>query len=741
VGFRPAAFRLAREWGLDGWVRNTMEGAEGVLSGDPARLNGFFDELKKRLPEVADIQSIVMEKAVGPPPAGFEIRASEKAPGVRTAGILPDLATCPDCLHDIQDPSNRRHRYPFTNCTHCGPRYSILEQLPYDRPNTTMRVFGMCRACKSEYTDPANRRFHAQPNACPQCGPHLTWQTPAGKILAARDEALLAAAHAIREGRIVAVKGIGGFHLMVDARNEEAVQRLRRRKCRERKPFAVLFPSLETIAGECRVSKEEAGWLTSAAAPIVLLCRQDGCGHLSDALAPNLSRLGALLPYSPLHHLLMQELGFPVVATSGNRADEPLCIGNDEALSRLGAIADDFLMHNRPIVRPMDDSVLSVCGKRPIVIRRGRGLAPYSVALGGGRDGTVGAGAELKNTLAVYAGARAVMSPHIGDMDYDGTVRLWHRSLQDMVKIQGMEAAEMVVDSHPMYAVTREAVTMGLRVEKVQHHHAHVAACMAEHGLHGEVLGIAWDGAGWGPDGTIWGGEFLAATRRTFQRVAWLRPFPLVGGDAAMREPRRSAFGVAHVLGGGIPVAGFTKEEQARLQEALRAHLHVAITTSAGRLFDAVASFLGLSPVTAYEGEAAMQLEALADLVEESMPPYSFGWNGRMLDWAPMLLSICTGKESAAAASARFHATLVEMMVAVAKQENLEDICLTGGCFQNHRLLSGACGRLAEEGFRVWTHQNIPANDAGISLGQLAVCFGGADAYGGGGGKAPCRRC
>ena len=723
VGFRPVVFRLAHELGLRGWVRNDAAGAEVALAGRAEALAACRAELPGRLPAAADIQHVEEGPAPADLPAGFEIRTSAAPDGARTAGILPDLATCPDCLREIFDPRDRRYRYPFANCTHCGPRYSILEGLPYDRANTTMRGFRMCPACEAEYRDPLNRRFHAQPNACPVCGPQLAWMRADGALLAARDEALRAAAEALRAGQIVAAKGLGGFHLLADARDGAAVRRLRERKKRDEKPFALLFPSLEAIEAECEVSEPERKWLESQAAPIVLLKKREDAGGLAPEIAPELPWLGALLPYAPLHHLLLRELGVPVVATSGNLTDEPICTDNDEARARLGEIADFFLMHDRPIARPMDDSVMAVCGGEPLMMRRGRGLSPYSLPLPGAPDGWVGAGAQMKSAVAVTAGGNAVMSPHLGDLDHEGAARLWERAAADLADLHGLTPVAAAADRHPGYASTQGAAEWGVPVVGVQHHHAHVAACMAENGLEGPVLGIAWDGTGLGPDGTIWGGEFLVCTRAEFRRAAWLRPFPLVGGDAAAREPRRAALGVLREMGSAHRPPGFSPAELSVLDGMLADEFNVVRTSSAGRLFDAVASLLGVCQKMSHEGQAAMRLEALAG--DAPAEPYPFGWRDDALDWAPMVEEILRGGEAAETAAARFHATLVEMMVAAAQREKLEDVCLSGGCFQNRRLLAEATRRLAAEGFRIWRHREIPPNDAGICLGQLAVVAAG----------------
>ena len=719
VGFRPTAFRLAHELGLRGWVRNDAAGAEVALAGSAAAIATFRAELPGRLPAAADVQTVEELGAPADLPAGFEIRLSAAPDGARVAGILPDLATCPDCLREIFAPADRRHRYPFANCTHCGPRFSILEALPYDRAHTTMRKFTMCPACAAEYADPRDRRFHAQPNACPVCGPQLAWTRAAGPALAARDEALLAAAEALRAGQIVAVKGIGGFHLLADARNGAAVRRLRQRKRRDEKPFALMFPDLAAVVAACEVAAAEQAWLESPAAPIVLLAKRPGAGGLAEEVAPGLPWLGALLPYAPLHHLLLRELGFPVVATSGNLTDEPICTDNAEARARLGDVADFFLLHDRPIARPLDDSVLAVCGGESLMMRRGRGLAPYSVPLPGAPDGWVGAGAQMKSAVALAAGGNAVLSPHIGDLDHAGAARLWARTVRDLAELHGLAPVAAAVDRHPDYASTQGAAEWGVPTERVQHHHAHVAACMAENGLEGPVLGIAWDGTGLGPDGTIWGGEFLVCTRAEFRRAAWLRPFPLVGGDAAAREPRRAALGVLRELGVADRPPGFAPEEVAVLDGLLAAGVQVVRTSSAGRLFDAVAALLGVCLKMSHEGQAAMRLEALAG--DAPAEPYPFGWRGDELDWGPMVAEILRGGEPPATAAARFHETLAAMLAAAAGRIGLADVCLTGGCFQNRRLLAAATRRLAAAGCRVWRHRAVPPNDAGIAFGQLAV--------------------
>lgn len=762
VGFRPAAYRLARRLGLGGWVRNEASGAELLLVGNPEVCEAFLSALPHELPSVATIER--MERGGAPPDVpsvgadGFVILSSREAKTeMRTAGVLPDLAMCPDCLRELRDRRDRRYGYPFINCTHCGPRYSILLRLPYDRANTTMDAFQMCEECKEEYHSPESRRFHAQPNACPHCGPQLEWvEEGAGRRAhRQREDALTAAVTALRAGKLVAVKGIGGFHLMGDARDAEVIRRLRRRKRRDAKPFAVLFPSLTTLEGICGISEEERAALCSPAAPIVLLDRRrtpsaaaaegNGIPLAYEELAPGLPWMGAFLPYSPLHQLLLEAVGFPLVATSGNLTDEPICIDNEEAQARLRGIADAFLLHNRPIARPMEDSVMAWEGGMPIYLRRARGLAPYAIAMPGLPDGALGVGGQLKNTLALCTDGTALMSPHIGDLEHEPALRLWEQTRKELLALRGVkEPALWAADAHPGYAATQASAPLaragGRPWIRVQHHHAHVAACMAENGLAGPVLGIAWDGTGWGGDGTIWGGEFLRCeTPSCVRRVAALRTFPLVGGDAAAREPRRSALGVLTEVASSLVPPGFSAEEADILRAQMRAGIQVVRTSSAGRLFDACASLLGLCQIRRYEGEAAMLLEAAAanvlDAKEDDsnavftgegsamdLPePYPFGLDGETLDWAPMWRALEHGDDSIPLAAARIHVTFASMMLAVAQREGLQTICLSGGCFQNRHLLRLAIYYLSGAGCTVYAHRQLPPNDASLSLGQLAA--------------------
>jgi hydrogenase maturation protein HypF len=658
VGFRPFVFRLATGLGLAGWVNNSPQGVFIEAEGPRAELEKFLLRLEIEKPPRSFIQSL---EASWLDPAGytaFEIRPSETG-GTKTALVLPDIATCPDCLREIFDPKNRRHRYPFTNCTNCGPRFSIIESLPYDRANTSMNAFTMCQQCQAEYDDPGDRRFHAQPNACPVCGPRLElWE---GSRVCENAEsprshergydALLVAAHAIRRGQIVAVKGLGGFHLMADARNDKTVQLLRERKQREEKPFALMFPLLESIKAECEVSPLEERLLRSPESPIVLLRRLPSAirhppSSLSRHIAPGNPCLGAMLSYTPLHHLLLAELGFPVVATSGNLSDEPICTDEHEALERLRNIADVFLVHNRPIIRHVDDSIARVMLDRELVLRRARGYAPLPITIGGASSASphnrgvvelrppkiiLAVGAHLKNTVALSVGNQVFISQHIGDLETEQAYSAFRRVIADFEKLYDANPQIIAADLHPDYLSTKFAKETG-RAELplgpdaqqriptmigVQHHIAHVLSCMAENEIAPPALGVSWDGTGYGLDGTVWGGEFFLVTDESVERIAHLRPFRLPGGDKAVKEPRRTALGLLHEISGDkvfeqkklAAVAAFLPAELGTLRTMLAKKLNSPVTTSMGRLFDTVASLINLRQQIRFEGQAAMELE------------------------------------------------------------------------------------------------------------------------------------
>lgn len=727
VGFRPFVYRLATELGLTGWVLNSAQGVFIEAEGAWETLQQFVRQIEEEKPPRAFIQS--MEQSVLDPVGytTFEIRHSEQS-GEKSVLILPDIATCTDCLRELFDPADRRYRYPFINCTNCGPRYSIIESLPYDRPNTTMKAFPMCSACREEYENPLDRRFHAQPIACPECGPHLELWDERGGCLATHHDALLLAAEAIRGGRIVAVKGLGGFHLMVDARNEGAVRLLRERKRREEKPFALMYPSLEMVRAHCEVDEVEERLLRSPESPIVLLRRRE-CEAVAPAVAPQNPYLGVMLPYTPLHHLLMHELGFPVVATSGNLSDEPICIDEHEALQRLKGIADLFLVHNRPIARHVDDSVVRVLLGREMVLRRARGYAPLPVLVKEPLPPLLAVGAHLKNTVALGVDRQVFLSQHIGDLETAQALEAFRRVVADVQGLWEHQPQAVACDMHPDYLSTQTAHRMGLPVVEVQHHLAHTLSCMAENELEPPVLGVSWDGTGYGVDGTVWGGEFLLVREGGWERFAHLRPFRLPGGDRAIKEPRRAALGVLYeLLGEGAfdeLENAFTPEERRVLTQALRQGVQAPLTTSAGRLFDAVAALVGLRQRVYFEGQAAMELEFLTHSAQDD-GSYPFSLSGHappyVLDWSTLISAILEevrGGVSPALVAVRLHNTLAEMIRQVATAAGVERVALSGGCFQNAYLTERTVRRLSEAGFRTYWHQRVPPNDGGIALGQV----------------------
>lgn len=743
VGFRPFVYRLARELELSGWVSNSPEGVLIEAEGDRNRLLAFLLRLQEDKPLHASIRDLRSHSLEPEGSRGFTILPSSSE-GAATAEVLPDLAVCPECMAEVLDPMNRRYRYPFANCTHCGPRFTIVESLPYDRRNTTMKLFPMCPMCRAEYDDPADRRFHAQPTACPECGPHLALWTPHGATAARRDDALRLAADAVRRGEIVAVKGLGGFHLLADARSDSAILRLRSRKRRDAKPFAVLFPGVDALRSECDLSPAEEDLLRSGAAPIVLLRRRSPASSSPDRVsamaAPGNPLLGGILPYTPLHHLLMRELAFPVIATSGNLSEEPICIDEHEALGRLAGIADLFLVHDRPIRRHCDDSVARIVEGEVMILRRARGYAPHPVRIDQhSRRPLLAVGAHQKNSVALLAGTNAVLSQHIGDLS---TLKAYEAFEQEIASLQELypgAVGEIACDQHPGYLSSIYARDHTSKVRTVQHHYAHVASCMAEHGLEGSVLGVAWDGTGYGPDGTVWGGEFLLTGAGTYRRVASFRPFPLPGGEKAVREPRRSAIGLLNeVLGSRLfsrgdlaPLRSFTEEERLLLRQAVARGIGSPRTSSVGRLFDAVASILGLLQKSEFEGQAAMALEFLSH-ESDARTSYPFEMSVRPgtalleIDWAPMVEAVLSEIGNSAAnarVAAKFHNTLAEIIVAVARRFGEARVVLTGGCFQNASLLERSIRLLRSGGFEPIWHRRIPPNDGGIALGQLYACI------------------
>jgi hydrogenase maturation protein HypF len=729
VGFRPFIYHLATELSLGGWIVNCAQGVLIEAEGLPEVLEHFCLRLQKEKPAHAIIQSLASTNLPPIDEKHFEIRESDQGGG-KTALILPDLATCAECVSEVLDPTDRRYRYPFNNCTHCGPRFSIIEALPYDRVHTSMKKFTMCTDCEREYRDPANRRFHAEPIACPRCGPRLQLWDSLGKTVAADDAALHRAAGQIRAGKILALKGLGGFQLLVDARAHGAIARLRARKHRAEKPFGVMFPSLEALRSQCRVDDLEERLLLSSESPIVLMQKLASPVPLLDgAVAPNNPNLGVMLPYTPLHHLLLRDLGFPVVATSGNLSDEPICIDESEALERLGGIADFYLIHDRPIVRHVDDSIVRVVHGREMILRRARGFAPLPIALRQAQPNVLALGAHLKSTVALSVKRNIFVSQHIGDLSTQPAYDAFARAVADLPALYDVKPDLVAHDLHPEYLSTRFAVQLAAPKVAVQHHWAHVAACMAENDLEPPLLGVAWDGTGYGYDGTIWGGEFFLVKEACWQRFAHFRTFLLPGGDAAVKEPRRSALGLLYEIFGeelwDQPelLTAFSASEQKTLRRMLTKRINAPITSSAGRLFDGVAALAGLRDRSSFEGQAAMELEFAIDPMVEESYPFSLGEDVPCLvDWAPALRALLVDRRNqlpVGRIAARFHHMLGDAIVAVARRAGEKQVALSGGCFQNRYLTERVIDQLRANEFQPYWHQRIPPNDGGIAPGQI----------------------
>ncbi len=744
VGFRPFVYHLARRHDLRGWVCNTSSGVDIEAEGAPQAVDAFLQALTVEAPPLARIDAIEVHELPPNGDATFEIRHSQAQPG-RFQPISPDVATCDACLAEVMDPADRRYRYPFTNCTHCGPRFTIIRDIPYDRPQTTMAAFAMCPECQAEYDDPANRRFHAQPNACPMCGPHLALVPTPGESLPPDlpDDPIEATRVLLAHGRIVAIKGLGGFHLACDARNEEAVQRLRARKGRVGKPFALMARDLETIRSLCEVNDDEAKRLCGRERPIVLLRARLQNG-IAPSVAPRQRNLGIMLPYTPLHHLLLQPApGIPdvLVMTSGNLSEEPIAIGNEEALMRLRDLADAFLLHNRDIYIRCDDSVVRVFRGAELPIRRSRGYAPYPVHLGADAIPLLACGAELKNTFCLTRGPYAFLSQHIGDLENVETLRSFEMSVAHFERLFRVHPQALAYDLHPDYLATRYALQRAGRESLpaigVQHHHAHIAACLAEHQRPGPVIGVAFDGTGYGEDGAIWGGEFLIADLHGYRRAAHLAYVPLPGGDAAVRRTYRMAWShLRHAFGSIWPDVPALREvspaERRVVERQIVTGLNAPPTSSMGRLFDAISALCGICLEATYEGQAAIELEMLADPAEDDAYewplPDAAGDGPWAIDPAPVVRAVVAevrkGVEVATIA-ARFHNAVAAMVAEMCRRlrtaTGLNEVALSGGVWQNVLLLERTLARLEAAGFTVYTHHLVPPNDGGLALGQAAV--------------------
>jgi hydrogenase maturation protein HypF len=739
VGFRPFIYRLAKSKHLNGWVINSLQGVTIEVEGPKQQLDSFINQIEKQKPPQSSIHSIETSWLYPIGFSGFEIRSSETS-GKITALVLPDIATCSKCIAEIFDPGNRRFGYPFTNCTNCGPRFSIIEALPYDRPNTSMKNFKMCNNCQREYHDPLNRRFHAQPNACPQCGPHLELWDQRGHLLFTHNEAISRAARAILDGKIIALKGLGGFQLIVNTQNNGSVKRLRERKHREEKPFALMYPTLQQINSHCFVSALEERLLTSSASPIVLLERRNKSNkEIAKAVVLQNPNLGIMLPYTPLHHLLVDKLKVPVVATSGNLADEPICVDEHEALERLGDIADLFLVHNRPIIRHVDDSIVRTMSDREIVLRRARGYAPLPIQIKEKIKPTLASGAHLKNTVALSVEDRVFISQHIGDLETDAAYRAFEEVIESFQSLYKTKPQKAAADAHPDYLSSQYVNHLKVPKFKVQHHLAHVFSCMLENDLDPPVLGVSWDGTGYGLDKKVWGGEFFLVTKDSAHRVGHFREFPLPGGELAIKEPRRAALGLLCQMQNNpvlkpasLPTfKAFSGEEIRILQKMIQSNINTPFTSSAGRLFDVVVSIIGLRQINKFEGQAAMELEFRANslITEEDydLSIYEEAENGTkkyIIDWELMfgeLISDYHQNTSASIIAAKFHNSLSNVILEFEQKMAVPKIVLSGGCFQNKYLTEMSIKKLRSGSFDVYWHQRVPPNDGGISLGQIAL--------------------
>ncbi|MDJ0782149.1 MAG: carbamoyltransferase HypF [Desulfosarcinaceae bacterium] len=734
VGFRPFVYQLARDHGLAGQVANTAMGVVIQLEGAPEAIDACLQDLPRRKPPLAHIVEIQREPATVHGFDDFRIVPSVGGQE-RFTLISPDVAVCDDCLSEMRDSNDRRHRYPFINCTNCGPRYTIITDVPYDRPKTAMRHFSLCEACRREYDDPSDRRFHAQPNACPVCGPSVWLCDRDGQEISAEDP-IAAAAEALKQGQVLALKGLGGFHLAVDAQNEEAVRRLRRRKRREEKPFALMAADLSRAGQFVEVDAAAQSLLESIQRPIVLLPKREGHA-IASGVAPGNAYFGVMLPYTPLHHLVLAEDFLALVMTSGNLSEEPICIANADALERLGQIADLFLMHNRDIYLRSDDSIVRQVAGEVRFLRRSRGYVPVPVFLRSNLPRVLAVGGELKNTICLTRERFAFLSQHIGDMENRQTEDFFQLTIDHLQRILDIRPEVVAYDLHPDYLSTRYAQTRDdLPVVGIQHHHAHIVSCLAEHQLEGRVIGLAMDGTGYGPDHTVWGGEVLIAEAGGYTRAAHLQPVAMPGSASAIREPWRMAVSFLEVsMGEGwrempLPLMKGLSEPQIQIStQMIRQGLNSPLTSSLGRLFDAVAAILGLHLTVAFEGQAAMALEHLAADVDA--PPYAFRWGAgdtRIIDTAAIIRAVCSDVSAGMPSpiiAARFHETLVQGLTDLCeelrRETGLDRVVLSGGVFQNRRLLAGLLARLGLAGFSVFAHRQVPTNDGGLALGQAVA--------------------
>ncbi len=733
VGFRPAVARIARRARLGGFVRNDSEGAWIEVEGNAAALAEFTEAIRREIPSMAHLARITSIEPIEIPPRGdidFRITPSESATRSRTI-VPPDAATCDACLGELFDPGNRRFRYPFINCTDCGPRFTIVTDLPYDRPKTTMSAFAMCADCRAEYDDPEDRRFHAEPNACAACGPQVALVQDRA-VRAVGDAAVAAAIELLRGGAIVAVKGLGGYQLAVDATDAAAVGRLRARKRRPHKPFAIMGRDIASLAPVALLDEVALDALQAAARPVVVVPRTSD-GRVADVVAPHLNELGLMLPATPLHHLLFDGGPPLLVMTSGNRAEEPIARDEAEAAEALAYIADAILWHDRAIHTRADDSVVRIVAGAAQPIRRARGIVPESIALGAEGPCVLAVGPHLKSTICFTRGADAYLSQHIGDLEGLEAQAFFEEVIAKFAALLGTRPTAVAHDLHPDYVSTRWAVASGLPAVGVQHHHAHIASCMAEHDRSAPVIGVAFDGTGCGPSGELWGGEFMLADRRRFRRVGHLRPLALAGGEAAIRQPWRVAL-AALLDAGESPhlLAWIEARQRDAVVRMIDRGAAVQCATGAGRWFDAIAAMVGVRDTITYEGQAAVELESVAAGASDDRPyPYETAQAPDapfVVDLRPTVRAVAMDlrrRAPAANIAARFHSTLADAIVDSCRRlratHDLHVVALSGGCFQNRRLTEQVRTPLVNEGFDVLVHRRVPPNDAGVALGQAAV--------------------
>ena len=733
VGFRPFVYNTAGHWGISGFVLNDSRGVVVEAEGPLEALAGFLFAVRSNIPPLASISRFDISDLPPSGETGFEIRQSNLSVAA-VAQVAPDSYVCDDCLAELFNPEDRRYGYAFINCTNCGPRYSIITGIPYDRPKTTMQDFVMCSVCQAEYDDPTSRRFHAQPNACPECGPQLTLTDAAGQPVT-DDDPVVMAVELLRQGKILAIKGLGGYHLAVDAENEVAVQELRRRKQRDEKPFALMSYSAEQVVEYARTDADELPLLTAPERPIVLLDKKDN-NSIAPSVAPRNRLFGVMLPGTPLHYLLLNDSFKALVMTSGNVSDEPIAFEDDEAADRLETIADYFLTHNRRIHIRTDDSIARFMTGKSVMLRRSRGYAPRAIFLQEELPAVLATGAELKSTVCLTQGDRAFFSQHIGDLKNADVFDSFKQTIAHMQEVLEISPTIVAHDMHPDFYSTRYAEQLtGVETVAVQHHHAHLASCLVENGHDAEAIGVIFDGLGYGPDGTIWGGEFLVGDCTQFKRYGHLCNIPMPGGDAAVKEPLRMALSyLIRVYGDDLPnlplLEQISANDLALYRQMIAKDINSPMTSSCGRLFDGVAALLGLRDKVSYEGQAAMELEQVADKDEEGCYPFNL-WrddDGFNLGYPALIKAIVDdllAGETASIISARFHNTMAEVVLSATRliwnDTGLDTVALSGGVFQNRRLTEATQYLLECDGFTVLTHSRVPPNDGGLALGQAVI--------------------